>query len=195
MADDQIARIRNQLLESAVVKQRTADVCASEIAAAASLIVETYRWGRKVLLCGNGGSAADAQHLAGELVARLGRERPALAAIALTVNSSLLTALVNDGDQERVFARQVEALGQRGDTLIAISTSGNSPNVNRAAQVARERGLNVVALAGKSGGELTGFADVSIIIPSDNTQRIQEGHIAVGHILCDLVEVALFDET
>lgn len=193
MTDDQIARIQAQLLESATVKKHTAEVCASEIAAAADIVVETYRWGRKVLLCGNGGSAADAQHIAGELVAKLGRERPALAAIALTVNSSLLTAIANDGELERVFARQVEALGQRGDVLIAISTSGNSSNVNQAAQAARAKGLHVIALTGKTGGELTGLADVSIIIPSENTQRIQEGHIAVGHILCDLVEVALFD--
>lgn len=192
MSDEQIARIRTQLLESAAVKERTAEVCASEIAAAASIIIETYRWGRKVLLCGNGGSAADAQHIAGELVAKLGRERPALGAIALTVNPSLLTALVNDGDQERVFSRQVEALGRRGDALIAISTSGNSSNVNQAARVARERGLLVIALAGKGGGELASLADVAIIIPSENTQRIQEGHITVGHILCDLVEAALF---
>jgi D-sedoheptulose 7-phosphate isomerase len=193
MSDDQITRIKTQLLESATVKARIAEHCAPEIAEAANVIVETYRWGRKVLLCGNGGSAADAQHIAGELVAKLGRERPALAAIALTVNSSLLTAIANDGDPERVFARQVEALGQRGDVLIAISTSGSSSNVNQAAREAREKGLHVIALTGKTGGELTGLADVSVIIPSENTQRIQEGHIAVGHILCDLVEVALFD--
>jgi len=193
MSDEQLVRIQDQLRESAAVKERTAEVCAHQIATASSIIVETYRWGRKVLLCGNGGSAADAQHIAGELVAKLGRERPALAAIALTGNSSLLTALVNDGDQERVFARQVEALGQRGDVLIAISTSGNSPNVNRAACVARDKGLNIIALTGKNGGELVSYANVSIIIPSENTQRIQEGHITVGHILCDLVEVALFD--
>ena len=193
MSDEQIARIKTQLLESAAVHERTAASCALEIAAAASIIVEAYRSGRKVLLCGNGGSAADAQHIAGELVAKLGRERPALAAIALTVNTSLLTAIANDDGHERVFARQVEAFGQRGDVLVAISTSGNSPNVNQAARVAQERGLRVVALTGKGGGELTGLADVSIVVPSDNTQRIQEGHISVGHILCDLVEVALFD--
>lgn len=192
MSNDLMTRIRTQLLESAAVKQQTAELCAQDIARAASVIAGTYRGGRKVLLCGNGGSAADAQHIAGELVAKLSRERPALAAIALTVNSSLLTALANDGDQERVFARQVEAFGQRGDALLAISTSGCSANVNQAARVARERGLQVIALTGKGGGQLASLADVSIIIPSENTQRIQEGHIAVGHILCDLVEVALF---
>ena len=193
MSNDLMTRIRTQLLESAAVKQQTAELCAQDIARAASVVADTFRRGGKMLLCGNGGSAADAQHIAGELVAKLARERPALAAIALTVNSSLLTALVNDGDPERVFARQVEALGQRGDVLFAISTSGNSANVNQAARVAREKGLQVIALTGKGGGQLASLADVSVVIPSENTQRIQEGHIAVGHILCDLVEVALFD--
>lgn len=193
MSNDLMTRIRTQLLESAAVKQQTAELCAQDIARAASVVADTFRRGGKMLLCGNGGSAADAQHIAGELVAKLARERPALAAIALTVNSSLLTALVNDGDPERVFARQVEALGQRGDVLFAISTSGNSANVNQAARVARERDLQVIALTGKGGGQLASLADVSVVIPSENTQRIQEGHIAVGHILCDLVEVALFD--
>lgn len=193
MSNDLMTRIRTQLLESAAVKQQTAELCAQDIARAASVVADTFRRGGKMLLCGNGGSAADAQHIAGELVAKLARERPALAAIALTVNSSLLTALVNDGDPERVFARQVEALGQRGDVLLAISTSGNSANVNQAARVARERDLQVIALTGKGGGQLASLADVSVVIPSENTQRIQEGHIAVGHILCDLVEVALFD--
>ncbi|HOU24609.1 MAG TPA: D-sedoheptulose 7-phosphate isomerase [Anaerolineae bacterium] len=193
MSNDLMTRIRTQLLESAAVKQQTAELCAQDIARAASVVADTFRRGGKMLLCGNGGSAADAQHIAGELVAKLARERPALAAIALTVNSSLLTALVNDGDPECVFARQVEALGQRGDVLFAISTSGNSANVNQAARVAREKGLQVIALTGKGGGQLASLADVSVVIPSENTQRIQEGHIAVGHILCDLVEVALFD--
>ena len=193
MSNDLMTRIRTQLLESAAVKQQTAQLCAQDIARAASVVADTFRRGGKMLLCGNGGSAADAQHIAGELVAKLARERPALAAIALTVNSSLLTGLVNDGDPECVFALQVEALGQRGDVLFAISTSGNSANVNQAARVAREKGLQVIALTGKGGGQLASLADVSVVIPSENTQRIQEGHIAVGHILCDLVEVALFD--
>jgi len=144
-------------------------------------------------LCGNGGSAADSQHIAGELVAKLTRERRALAAVALTVNSSLLTSIVNDGAWEQVFARQVEALGQPGDVLVAISTSGRSANVNAAVRVAKQRGLRTLALTGRDGGELAGLADLAIVIPSDNTQRIQEGHITVGHILCDIVEATLFD--
>jgi D-sedoheptulose 7-phosphate isomerase len=193
MSLDRVSCVKARLLESAAVKQRTAESCLEQISQAAELLSDTYRWGRKVLLCGNGGSAADAQHIAGELVAKLARERRALPAIALTVNSSLLTALVNDGSQEQVFARQVEALGQRGDVLLAISTSGRSASVNCAVRRAKEMGLHTVALTGRDGGELVAFADLSIIVPDDNTQRIQEAHITIGHILCELVEVALFD--
>ena len=193
MAQEMAARIVQQLEDSAAIKQRIAEECLEEIVQAAEILVDTYRWGRKVLLCGNGGSAADSQHIAGELVAKLTRERRALAAVALTVNSSLLTSIVNDGAWEQVFARQVEALGQRGDVLVAISTSGRSANVNAAVRVAKERGLRTLALTGRDGGELAGLADLAIVIPSDNTQRIQEGHITVGHILCDIVEATLFD--
>ena len=193
MAQEMAARIVQQLEDSAAIKQRIAEECLEEIVQAADILVDTYRWGRKVLLCGNGGSAADSQHIAGELVAKLTRERRALAAVALTVNSSLLTSIVNDGAWEQVFARQVEALGQPGDVLVAISTSGRSANVNAAVRVAKERGLRTLALTGRDGGELAGLADLAIVIPSDNTQRIQEGHITVGHILCDIVEATLFD--
>jgi D-sedoheptulose 7-phosphate isomerase len=192
MAQEMAARIVQQLEDSAAIKQRIAEECLEEIVQAAVILVDTYRWGRKVLLCGNGGSAADSQHIAGELVAKLTRERRALAAVALTVNSSLLTSIVNDGAWEQVFARQVEALGQPGDVLVAISTSGHSANVNAAVRVAKERGLRTLALTGRDGGELAGLADLAIVIPSDNTQRIQEGHITVGHILCDIVEATLF---
>ena len=187
-----IEHIVQQLEESADVKRRMAEICAESIARAAEIVLETYRQGHKVLLCGNGGSAGDAQHIAGELVSKLTRERAALPAIALTVNTSLLTAIANDYTFEQVFARQVEALAQPGDTLIAMSTSGGSPNVLAAVRTAQERGVHTIALTGKGGGELATSAELAIVIPSDSTQRIQEGHIAVGHILCDIVEGALF---
>jgi D-sedoheptulose 7-phosphate isomerase len=188
-----IARIVSQLEESAAVKRRIVETCLDELVRAAEMIVATYRQGHKVLLCGNGGSAADAQHLAAELVAKLTRERNALPALALTVNASLLTAIPNDSSFNQVFARQVEAFGQPGDTLIAISTSGCSANVNAAVMAAKERGMHTIALTGKGGGELATIADLSIVVPADNTQRIQEGHMTVGHILCDIVEATLFE--
>jgi D-sedoheptulose 7-phosphate isomerase len=186
-------RITDQLLESAATKQRLSEQCVPQIAGAARLIIDAYSEHHKVLLCGNGGSAADAQHIAGELVGKLMRRRPALPAIALTTNTSILTAIGNDDSFDDVFARQVEALAQTGDVLIAISTSGQSPNVTAAVRTARERGAHTIALTGKDGGELARLVDVAIIVPSQNTQRIQEGHITVGHILCDLIEAALFE--
>jgi D-sedoheptulose 7-phosphate isomerase len=185
-------RITKQLMESAATKQRIGEQCVPDILRAAHLLIEAYRGQHKVLLCGNGGSAADAQHIAGELVGKLTRRRPALPAIALTTNTSLLTSISNDDTFETVFARQIEALAQPGDVLIAISTSGQSPNILAAARAARARGVQTIALSGKGGGELAGLADVAINVPSENTQRIQEGHITVGHILCDLIEAALF---
>jgi len=193
MAQDMIARIVSQLEESAAVKRRIVETCLDELVRAAEMLVATYRQGHKVLLCGNGGSAADAQHLAAELVAKLTRERNALPALALTVNGSLLTCIPNDSSFVQVFARQVEAFGQPGDTLIALSTSGRSANVNAAVKAAKERGMYTIALTGKGGGELATMADLSVVVPADNTQRIQEGHITVGHILCDIVEAALFE--
>lgn len=188
-----LATIVSQLEESAIVKRRIVETCLDDIVRAAELLLATYQQGHKVLLCGNGGSAADAQHLAGELVAKLTRERNALPALALTANASLLTAIPNDSSFDQVFVRQVEAFGQPGDTLIALSTSGRSANVNAAVQAARERGMHSIALTGKGGGELAVLADLSIVVPADNTQRIQEGHITIGHILCDIVEASLFE--
>jgi D-sedoheptulose 7-phosphate isomerase len=188
-----IARIVSQLEESAAVKRRIVETCLDDIVRAAEMLVATYRQGHKVLLCGNGGSAADAQHLAAELVAKLTRERDALPALALTVNASLLTSIPNDSSFAQVFARQVEALGQSGDILIALSTSGCSANVNAAVMAAKERGMHTIALTGSGGGELAAIADLSIVVPADNTQRIQEGHITIGHILCDIVEATLFE--
>jgi D-sedoheptulose 7-phosphate isomerase len=187
-----LQHIVRQLDDSAQVQQRTAQLCTSDVARAAEVILAAYRDGHKVLLCGNGGSASDAQHIATELMSKLNRDRAALPALALTTNTSLLTAVSNDTSYEQVFVRQIEALGQAGDVLIAISTSGRSANVSAAVKAARQRGLQTVALTGKGGGELAQLVHIAIVIPSDNTQRIQEGHITVGHILCDIVEETLF---
>lgn len=186
--------IRRQLAESAEVKRRTGEECAAAIAAAATLVIEALRGGHKVLFCGNGGSAADCQHLAAEFVSALHHERPrrALGAIALTTDTSFLTANANDFGFEQVFARQVEALGQPGDVLVGITTSGNSANVLHALAQAGSQGLRTVVLTGRTGGKTAGTADVIIKVPSDATQQIQESHIAIGHVLCELAEQALF---
>ena len=182
------------LRDSAAVKQHTAEICTASILAAAEVIAESFRTSGKLLLCGNGGSAADCQHLATEFTSRLSTDfvRPALPAIALTTDTSFITAYANDFDFGGVFARQVEALGKAGDVLLGISTSGNSKNVIRAVETAKAMGLKSIALTGASGGRLKDLADVAICIPSDNTQHIQEAHLAVEHILCQLVERALF---
>ena len=164
----------------------------ADLQRAVEACVEALRGGGKLLFCGNGGSAADAQHWAGELVSRFYYDRPGLAAIALTTDSSILTAIGNDYGYDYVFARQVEALGQAGDVLVAISTSGNSPNVLRAADVARARGMQVIAFTGRSGGKLLSMSDLCFRMPSDETPRIQEGHEFVGHLLCALIEAGLF---
>lgn len=166
---------------------------AADIARAAAMITESFRGGGKLLLCGNGGSAADCQHLAAEFVNRLNkdRERRALPALALTTDTSCLTAYANDYGFEGVYARQVEAFGTAGDVLLAISTSGSSPNVLAAVDAARARGIAVVALLGET-GRLAGAADVAIKVPSRSTELIQQVHLAVEHLLCELVERALF---
>lgn len=162
--------------------------CNGEIEAAGALLLKTLQQGGKMLLCGNGGSAADCQHIAAELVVRYEKQRRALAAIALTTDTSILTAHSNDYGFETVFSRQVEALGQPHDVLCAISTSGNSQNIIRAAQAAREKGMAVIVLTGCSGGELTQYATVSVLVPSTVTARIQEAHILIGHWWCGLIE-------
>jgi phosphoheptose isomerase len=188
-----VTRARAYLAESAEIKRLTGEACAEAIATAARVLVEAFQSGNKLLLCGNGGSAADCQHMAAELVSRLTKdfERPGLPAIALTTDTSFLTAYANDCGFEGIFARQVQALGRPGDVLIGISTSGNSPNVIQAVEVARERGMRSVILTGAS-GRLAKLADVTIAVPSDDTQHIQEAHLAVEHIVCMLVEQALF---
>ncbi|MBM4430821.1 MAG: SIS domain-containing protein [Chloroflexi bacterium] len=189
-------RIRTHLLASAEVKRRIAETCLEEILAAAEMITAALRAGGKVMLCGNGGSAADSQHIAAEFTNRLSAEleRPALAALALTTDTSFLTANANDHGFEHVFERQVEALGREGDILISISTSGNSQNVVRAVRFCRSRGVKTIGLLGGNGGQLGTLVDLAIVVPSTNTQHIQEGHITVGHILCDLVERVMFDD-
>jgi len=162
-----------------------------EIEAAAETMSSALRHGGKIIFCGNGGSAADAQHLAAEFVGRFLKERPAYAALALNANSSSLTSIGNDYGFDSVFSRQVQGLGRADDVLIAISTSGNSPNVNEAVRTARELGLQVIGLSGRGGGELRTLCHRCIVVPSESTPRIQEMHITIGHVLCGLVEDAL----
>jgi D-sedoheptulose 7-phosphate isomerase len=190
------ARARAHLVDSAEVKRRAADECLPSILAGGRLIADTLRNGGKVLLCGNGGSAADCQHVAAEFVSRLSKEleRAALAAIALTTDTSILTAYANDYSFAGVFARQVEALGRPGDLLIGISTSGGADNVLLAIKTARQQGLQILTLTGPS-GPMGEQADVAIRVPSMNTQFVQETHLAVEHILCDLAEQELFAST
>jgi D-sedoheptulose 7-phosphate isomerase len=158
------------------------------------LLVDTFRSGNKLLVMGNGGSAADAQHLAGEIVGRFRLERRGLPAIALSTDSSILTAVGNDYGFEAIFSRQVEALAQEGDVVIGISTSGSSPNVLSALRLAREMGCRTVGLLGKDGGSIREMVDIDLTVPGQDTPRIQEGHITIIHILCELVEQALFGE-
>ena len=155
---------------------------------AGKLIAEAMKAGRKLMICGNGGSAADAQHLAAEFVSRLTVDRPALRAIALTTDSSILTAIGNDYSYDNVFERQVEALGQQGDVLLAISTSGNSKNCVKALKLARSMGIHTVSYTGNGGGAMKAQSDFNVIIPSNTTMNIQESHLALEHILCMIVE-------
>ena len=181
--------IKRQLAESAETKQAIIEFCLTDIEAAADLMIGTVQKKKKILWCGNGGSAAQCQHLSTELVGGLrSHDRKAIASVSLTTDSSLLTAWTYDSDFETVFSRQVEALGEAGDVLVALSTSGNSKNVLEAVKCADDMDMRTIVLTGKSGGLLKNSGSVTIRIPSDDTQRIQEGHITVGHILCELVE-------
>jgi D-sedoheptulose 7-phosphate isomerase len=187
-------RARSHLAASASLTARVADECLDSIFAAAEAAATTLAGGGKLLLCGNGGSASDAQHLAAELVSRFDRtiERRALPAIALTTDSSVLTAIANDDNFENVFKRQVEALGAEGDALVCISTSGASENVRRAAAAARQGGVRTIGLLGE-GGPLSGEVDIAVLVPSTDTQLVQEALLAVEHVFIDLVERSLFD--
>lgn len=187
------SRAREYLQESADLKRGVAEKCLDSILAAAALIAESFRAGGKVLLCGNGGSAADCQHVAAEFVSVLSQDfkRPGLPAIALTTDTSFLTAYANDFGFEGIFERQVQALGKPGDVLVGISTSGNSANVVRAVEAAHQAQMRSVVLTG-AGGKLPGLANVSISVPSSATQHIQEAHLTIEHLICELVERQLF---
>ncbi len=186
--------ITDSLNESAETKQKILQHCKDDILRAVDILTNTFKNNNKLLLCGNGGSAADCQHIATELVIRLSHHinRPALPAIALTTDSSNLTAGGNDIGFDNIFARSVEGLGNKGDVLLAISTSGNSENIIRAVKKAKEKGMKIISLLGGSGGKLKDIVDLPVIIPSSNVQRIQEGHITVAHIICELVEEELY---
>ena len=183
--------IKSSLREGAELRTVVARDCSAAIFEAADLIIMCLRAGGKLLFFGNGGSAADAQHLAAEFIGRFVRERAGLPAIALTTDSSILTAVGNDYGFDQIFARQVQALGRPGDVAIAISTSGNSPNIIEAVKAARKGHLKTIGLSGKDGGLLAKEADLVITVASTTTARIQECHIAVGHLLCELTEEAL----
>ena len=190
-------RIQQQFFDSADLKYAAAEILSRPIADAVSAVVGSITAGGKVLACGNGGSAADAQHFSAEFVGRFERERPELGAIALTTDSSILTAIANDYDYERIFSKQVRALGQAGDVLLALTTSGNSANVLAAVEAAHEREMTVVALTGRGGGKMAHAlreTDVHICVPHDRTARIQEVHILALHCLCDGVDAQLLGE-
>jgi D-sedoheptulose 7-phosphate isomerase len=192
--DDVATRCLAACAAAAEAQRRAGPALALGMARAAARLVEALGDGRQVLVCGNGGSAAESQHFAAELTGRFKRERPALPAMALTVDTSALTAIGNDYGFDRVFARQVEAYGRPGDVLLALSTSGRSPNVVAAAAAARARGLAVVALTGADAGPLGAVADEVLAVPEADTARVQEVHLTVLHVLCDEIERALAGE-
>ena len=194
---DHVKRVRGHFADSAQLKLESAEALAPAIVRGATLMTECLFADGRILACGNGGSASDAQHFAAELVGRFERERPELPALSLATDTSLLTAIANDYAFEQVFAKQVRALGAKGDVLLAISTSGNSPNVTAAAVAAQEREMRVVALTGKGGGrlgELLAPGDVHICVPHPRTMRIQEVHLLVVHCLCDAIDATLLGD-
>jgi D-sedoheptulose 7-phosphate isomerase len=194
---DHITRIRAQFADSAQLKLAAVDALAPAVARAAELLAECLLGDHKILACGNGGSAADAQHFAAEMIGRFERERPELPAISLATDTSILTAVANDYSYEQIFAKQVRALGAAGDALIAISTSGNSANVVAAIEAAHDRDMRVVALTGKGGGRIGGMlrsADVHLCVPHERTARIQEVHLLMIHCLCDAIDNTLLGD-
>ena len=188
--------ISQSISDSIEVKTLLLAECSDQIATCAGVLVDAFRKGNKLLFCGNGGSAADCQHIVAELVVRFRSHvnRPALGAITLTVDPSIMTAGGNDIGFENVFAREVEALGRAGDVLVGISTSGNSPNVIRAVEQARLSGMKSICLLGCGGGKLANLCDANVIVPANVTARIQESHILIGHIWCEIIEEELFPE-
>ncbi len=191
---DLLARVAEAVADTRRLMERLVAEHAETMAAAARLLADTFRAGGKILIFGNGGSAADAQHIAAEFVNRFQVERPPLAALALTTDTSVLTSIANDYAFAEVFVKQVKALGRPGDVAWGISTSGSSLNVVLALEEARALGLRTMALSGGDGGPVAGQAEVAVVVPSRNTPRIQEMHILVGHVLCDLVDYLLFPE-
>jgi D-sedoheptulose 7-phosphate isomerase len=188
------AYIEDELKASAALKTKIFEHCADKIIKAVDMIINALNQKKKILLCGNGGSAADAQHLATEFVVRMSPaiQRPGIPAIALTTDTSMLTAGANDLGYDKVFAREVDTLGNNGDVLIGISTSGKSESVNLAFKAARAKGLATIGFLGRDGGTSKDLVDLAIIVPSGDTQRIQEGHITIGHIVCGLVEREMY---
>lgn len=188
--------IKDQIKKSYETKQ---DIYENEdllnkIEEVSKLCVEIYKNSKKTILAGNGGSAADAQHIAAELVGRYGFDRPSIPSLALTTDTSCLTAIGNDYGYDKVFSRQLEGMGQNGDIFIGISTSGNSKNIINAFEVAKQKGIKTVALVGRNGGEMAKMADIALIVPSESTPRIQESHILIGHIICDIIEKEIFGD-
>jgi D-sedoheptulose 7-phosphate isomerase len=186
--------IKKELSDSAYVKSLMAEEIVPTIVDAADLVIKSLRRGGKILLFGNGGSAADAQHIACELVGKFKKVRSSQSAIALTTDTSILTSVANDFGYEFVFSRQIEAIANSEDVVIAISTSGNSPNVLEGVKAARDKGCKTIGLTGRSGGKLAQIVDIPVRVPSNEIPRIQEAHITVGHIICALVEKAFFGE-
>ena len=184
-------RIKEIILESIQIKEDLMRTRVDQIMDIAGLFIESLKKGGKVILFGNGGSASDSQHIAAELVGRFQKDRGSLAAVALTTNTSILTSLANDYGYEVVFAKQVEALGEKNDLVVGISTSGKAKNVAAGMRQAKKMGLKTVALTGGDGGELSKIADVALMVPSSVTARIQEAHITIGHVICELVEQEL----
>lgn len=180
------------LREAVEVKQGLSDACLDAITGIAGLIIKAVKSGNKVILFGNGGSAADSQHIAAEFIGRFKKERPPIPAIALSTNTSIITALSNDYGYQASFKRQLEALASTGDVVVGISTSGNAANVDEALKSARRLGLKIVTMTGEDGGKIVKLADIALKVPSRNTPRIQEAHITAGHIICELVEGELY---
>ncbi len=188
--------IKREIQSSIDVKESLlkCDSCINQIKLATKMVIDAYKSGKKTLLAGNGGSAADSQHIAGEFVSRFYFDRPGLASIALTTDTSILTAIGNDYGYSNLFARQIQALGNEGDVFIAISTSGNSNNIVEALSICKKHGIKTIGFSGERVGKMDKFCDINIKVPSAITPRIQEAHITIGHIICGLTESALFPD-